>query len=207
MRRVLNSLRTAAFLWLVAVICVSACAGSEARFVVTPGDGSTLVRFDSKAPLESFSGTTRQARGEIVLDPEGLGDSLTVHLEVDLASLETGIGLRDRHMRDNHLETARFPLAVFRGARIIGERPTDLPPGEGVTIEIEGVLSLHGVERNMRAPVSVVREVLPDQERLGIECRFTVKLSDYGIARPQFLTLKVADEQKITFRALATRAM
>ncbi|MBK9304990.1 MAG: YceI family protein [bacterium] len=40
-------------------------------------------------------------------------------MDVDLAALDTGIGLRNRHMRENHLETDRFPQAVFRGARIL----------------------------------------------------------------------------------------
>ncbi len=206
MRGLTSSCRTGIVLGLATAVSVTVCAGEEVRFVVTPGDGATLVRFDSKAPLESFGGTTRQAGGEIVLDPAALGDSVTVYLEVDLASLKTGIELRDRHMRDNHLATKRFPQAVFRGARIVGAHPLSLPPNEGVTLEIEGSLALHGVERTLRAPVSVIREVLPGNERLGIECRFTIKLSDFDIPRPQFLALKVADEQQITFRALAARA-
>jgi polyisoprenoid-binding protein YceI len=196
-----------AVLWLVVVASLPVSAGGEARFIMTPSDGTTLVRFDSKAPLESFGGKTQQVRGEIYLDPAALGDSATVNVEVDLATLETGIGLRDQHMRDNHLETKRFPLAVFRGARIVGEHPARLAPGEGVALEIEGLFALHGIERTMRVPVNVVYEVAAGQERLGIECRFLVKLSDYGIPRPQFLALKVADEQRITFRALAVRAM
>ena len=207
MRRWITSLRLAALLLPAALLLsvASTCRAEAARFAIAPGEGRSLVRFDSKAPLESFSGTTHQARGEILLDPAVTGDSITVLVEVELAGLDTGMKLRNQHMRENHLHTDRFPLAVFRGARIVGDHPGRLAPGETWLSEIEGRLTLHGVERNVRVPVSVTYEVSGDQERLGIECRFAILLSDYGIPRPQFLALKVGDEQKITFRALAAR--
>ena len=205
MQVVCLSVRVAAILWLGAALSMSSSVAAATHFVIVPTDGQTLVRFDSKAPLESFSGTTGHARGEILFDPAALGDSIGVLVEVDLATLDTGIGLRNKHMRDNHLETARFPLAVFRGARIVGERPDRLPPSQAVHLEIEGLFALHGIERSLRVPVTVTYEMTTEVERLGVECQFAVQLSDYGIPRPQFLALKVADEQKITFRALAVR--
>lgn len=206
MRLVCLSRRLAAILWLGASLSMPPSVAAVTRFVITPDDGKTLVRFDSKAPLESFGGTTRHARGEIFVDPAVLGDSISVLVEVDLATLDTGIGLRNKHMRENHLETARFPLATFRGVRIVSEHPDSLEAGRGARFEIEGLFGLHGVERLMRVPVTVTYEVTPDVARLGVECQFVVKLSDHSIPRPQFLTLKVADEQLVTFRALAVRA-
>src|SRR3990167_3638739 len=73
------------------------------------------VSFTSDAPIELVVGRTTKIKGEITID-----DSLDfkklppkVSFEVDLARIDTGIPLRNEHMRDNFLETKKYPKAVF----------------------------------------------------------------------------------------------
>src|SRR5690606_23312653 len=104
------------------VLAIALCIGlagvaSAARYEIVPGDPNE-VTFVSKAPLETFDGSTKQIRGRIEIDPQALGDSITVEVSVDLASLDTGIELRNQHMRENHLHTEKHPEAVFRGAHL-----------------------------------------------------------------------------------------
>jgi polyisoprenoid-binding protein YceI len=99
--------------------------GFEARpteatdFSIEPGKDRNLVVFTSKATLETFQGKTKQVAGNVSFDPANLSDSVTVRVEVDLASLDTGIPMRNKHMRENHLETSKYPKAVFEGGRIL----------------------------------------------------------------------------------------
>src|SRR5690606_6056080 len=79
------------------VLAIALCIGlagvaSAARYEIVPGDPNE-VTFVSKAPLETFDGSTKQIRGRIEIDPQALGDSITVEVSVDLASLDTGIEL------------------------------------------------------------------------------------------------------------------
>lgn len=167
---------------------------------ITPGDETEVV-FQSSAPLETFEGSTDQVEGAIVLDPEALGDSLTVEISVDLASLDTGIGLRNRHMRENHLHTERFPEAVFRGASLRGELPDRLASGETVTVRAAGSFSLHGVTRRMETDV---RLTLDEAGRtLRIETEFEVFLEDHEIPRPKMLFMKLDEKQKVRLVAVA----
>ena len=81
-------------------------------------DHDNLVRFISQAPIEDFDGVTDRIDGYVLLD--GLrfessagGPETEFYLEVELASLDTGIGLRNRHMRENYLEVEEYPYATF----------------------------------------------------------------------------------------------
>jgi polyisoprenoid-binding protein YceI len=189
--------------FLAAVLAVSVAAAVHAAdYVLVPGAGST-VSFESKAPVESFRGETRTVGGRIGADLGHLTGEIAVSIEVDLASLDTGIGLRNRHMRENHLETARFPQAVFRGARILAASPDSLIPGGSCEVDVAGELDLHGVVKPMtcHARLDLSRDGV-----LTVATDFPVRLSDHAIPRPGFLTMKLADEQRVSLRLVARPA-
>ena len=129
---------------LAALALLSTEATHAAVFAVKPGKDSKVV-FTSQAPTETFQGKTDRMEGTLTLDPSTVGDSITVHLEVDLASLDTGKKMRNQHMRENHLETDKFPKAVFDGAAVLSPAGAKLEPGKPVAFQIEGTFALHGV--------------------------------------------------------------
>ncbi len=185
------------------VLFVLATAANAEEFVVGPGGGNQVV-FVSKATVESFEGRTSQVEGRIAGDPAAVGDSITVRIAVDLASLDTGIAMRNRHMRENHLETDRYPSAVFTGAAVASPAGAKLDPGVPVTFAIEGTFALHGVSRRLRTNVEVTLEEQAGRRRLRFATAFPVALSDYGISRPKFLFLKLADVQTVKLSGVAT---
>ena len=183
------------------LLAVVSPAGAD-DYVVVPGKPN-LVRFESHAPLESFDGKTSQVKGTLGLSPAAIGDSIEVHLEVDLASFDTGIEIRNKHMRENHLETAKHRHAVFRGGSVRKLSAPRLEPGAKVTFEIAGVLDLHGVQKPL---VAAVELVAASGAELHVITRFDVKLSDFGIPRPKFLVMKLDEVQKVTVDLVARRA-
>jgi polyisoprenoid-binding protein YceI len=192
-----------ALLGCVVVLLIAAGSAVEAAgYEVTPGEPN-LVRFESKAPLESFDGRTRQVRGTLFLNPQSLSDSVEMTIEVDLKSLDTGIPLRNQHMQRNHLETERFPKAVFQARRLLQPNAPALTPGAKVTLQVEGDFSLHGVTRRIQVPVEVVPQSEAEGGGLRILAHFEVLLSDYQIARPQFLALKLDERQRVTVELVA----
>jgi len=203
----MRSISAAGALVLLGAWAVESPAGVT-RFEITPGTEGNTVRFESKAPVETVVGTSSAIRGWVEVDPSAVGDSAGVHVEVDLATLKTGIGLRDRHMRENHLETERYPQAIFRGARIVpaagqpagARRSLTTAPQ---TMEIAGEFELHGVRRALRLPVVLSLHEAEGRAILKIECHFQVGLADYGIARPQFLVMKLSDVQGISLSVTA----
>jgi polyisoprenoid-binding protein YceI len=160
----------------------------------TVADGSEVV-FTSKAPMESFDGRTDQVTGHLTCDPANLRQPVDLRMVVDLASLDTGIGLRNDHMRKNHLETDTYPEAVFTGGTVADCSAQTLAPGAPVDLTLVGTFDLHGVAREMTIPATVTMSEAGD---LTVTASFQVKLSDHEIKRPKFLVMKLADEQAVT---------
>ncbi len=193
-----------AVLWLG--IAVSPVEAGPERFVLRGPDGTSEVRFHSKAAVESFDGVTDQVRAFVDLDPDDLGAGVRFRVEVDLASLDTGIGLRNRHMRENHLHTDRYPVAVFEGRWPVADTDSTVadPPALALAstpmeLEVSGTLTLHGVSRQRTVPVRVTRL---DDHSLKIESSFEIVLAEHGIPRPKFLFMKLAESQAVHVRLI-----
>ena len=149
---------------------------------------SRSVRFVSDAPIEDFEGTTELIDGYVLIEEgsPGAGDAVAggeLYFEVDLASLDTGIGLRNRHMRENYLETERFPFASYE-AEIVGAQ---VDPGGGWIVTATGTFQVHGVGRPMTAecPVS------PVGDGFRVRCEFQLRLPDHDIEIPSLMFLKI----------------
>ncbi len=156
------------------------------------------VRFVSETSIESFEGRSDRVDGFVWLGEGVRADALAVgasfpdgrlYFEADLAALDTGIGLRDRHMREDYLDTDRFPFATFDGR--IGAVSD---AGEGrLRITAPGTFTVHGVERTRT--ISCIVE--PAGDRLGVGCGFPVRLADHEIEVPQVMFLKLAEEVQV----------
>lgn len=193
---------------LLLVLLYSAVLPSLAAatvFHVRPGGDSKVV-FVSKASVESFQGKTSRLIGTIDVDPAKFGDSATVHFEVDLASLDTGIGKRNQHMRENHLETAKYPKAAFEGVAVRGPEGGALPAGKPTLLDVEGTFTLHGVSRRIWIRVETTYTPAGSGGKIAFRTTFPVSLADYAISRPQFLFLKLADTQEVRVSGVAVAA-
>ncbi len=152
------------------------------------------VRFVSDAPLEDFEGVTHRIDGFLFLSGEGLGGETDLatsefFFEVDLASLDTGIGLRNRHMRNNYLETEEFPFTSFAG------RVTSLE-GDGpgsYRIVTRGTLAIHGIEREREIQCTAVSR----EARLRVRCAFQVTLSDHDVPIPKLMFMKIDEVMEL----------
>lgn len=156
------------------------------------------VVFLSRASIEEFEGVTEALDGYVVLDGGGVraGDSFdgsSLYFEVDLASIDTGIGLRNRHMRENYLEVDQHPFATFAGtvARIA-------PEDGGWRVVSTGTFAVHGVEQ----PRTLECLARPDGDGFQVSCGFVVNLTDHDIEIPRVMFLKLAEDIRLdlTFR-------
>lgn len=198
-------------LLMLAIAAFAAVAGAitaprgapAAVFTVKPGAPNKVV-FVSTAAMEKFEGKTNQMQGRIEVDPAQLGDSVTVHLEVDLASLDTGLAKRNQHMREHHLETATYPKAVFDGATLSHSPGLSLIAGPNVGFEADGTFTLHGVSRRIRVHIDATYHAGAGGGSIDFKTQFPVTLGDYNISRPEFLFLKLAETQDVHVSGTAT---
>lgn len=129
--------------------------------------------------------------------------TVTGSIGVDLGSLETGIGLRDRHMKEQYLHIERYPRAVLTLSRLDPKLLPNGGPSGPVTVPFEGTLLLHGVEKHVAGQARISR----DDDRVTANAVFSITLGDFGIEVPKYLGITVAEkvDVKATFSALVDR--
>lgn len=114
-------------------------------------------------------------------------------ISVDLRTLDAGIGLRTRHLRENYLEVGRgegFDKAVLSQITVKG------PDGRAT---FSGTLRLHGTSR----PITGQAQLRRTSGAVRVEAAFPVSVADFGIAEPRYLGVGVKDvvQVKVTFVA------
>ena len=134
----------------------------------------------------SFEAKTRSVRGEVAANPAEPGN-LTGALAVDLQTLETGIAVRDRHMRENYLEVEKGP--EFAVATVDQIRVEKL---EGKS-KFTGTLLLHG----QRQAVTGIAELHQRDGRIRVQAQFPIKVSAFQIPKPTYLGIGVRDEIQV----------
>jgi len=186
MKRTKAFLCVSASLWLV---ITTAAAGS---WRVKQGDVSVKCpltvggSFDAKTAALSGMLTTSAAQ------PSSLDGSLAV----DLRTIDTGISLRNDHLREKYLEVdkgAGYDMAVLSEIALKGLNP-EAPEGKG---SFDGSLTLHGVKKMVGGPV----EVRKAGAGLRVKASFPVNLPDYNIPEPRYLGVGVKNtvQVEVTF--------
>jgi len=170
-----------------------ATADAQAKkFKVDPA--ASQLQFVSDAPLEKFTGTLSNPSGELTVDPNKAGDAKG-KVKVEVATIKTGIDLRDEHVRnESWLDAKKFPAAEFVITKVSGV--DKLKAGEAVEATVAGKFTLHGVTNDVTAKVKV--RYVPAEggkgEALRIVGSFTIKLQDHKVSIPSIVALKVSPD-------------
>ncbi|MCC6979355.1 MAG: YceI family protein [Candidatus Melainabacteria bacterium] len=185
----------------------------QLTYVVDDPKKRDSVSFTSDAPIELIVGKTGGIKGTIKIDETmDLSKPFTAVFDVDLASIDTGIALRNEHMRDNFLETKKFPKATFTVKNQPGVTGI-LKDRQKMTIKATGDFALHGITVKKSVPVDITfyKSCKDTQEKfercdlLQIKSTFNVPFKDHGIKRPEVVFQKLADTVIVTIAATATR--
>jgi polyisoprenoid-binding protein YceI len=143
----------------------------------------------------SFDVKTAALSGSVTASPSG-SSAFDGSLAVDLRTLETGIDLRNEHLRTTYLEVARGPdyqTATVSAIDLKGLN-RDAPDGKG---SFTGSLTLHGTTKAVSGAVDVRRA----GAGLQVKASFPVNLSDFGIREPRYLGVGVKNtvQVQVTF--------
>lgn len=184
---------TAFLLTLLAIVAVTPVFAETMTFAVTPG-GKNEVVFVSKAVGETFDGRTDQVSGNFNCDPGDLSQAVSGNIEVDVKSLDTGIKLRNNHMLDNHLHVDEHPTMTFMLESLV-DQPAAIAMGETVKMKARGKFTCHGVTNDIEPMLNVTHN---DDGSLSVKAEWIVNLNDYDIPRPQFLVVKLAEDQEVS---------
>ena len=150
-------------------------------------DPKNLVEFHAEDTYDTFDGKTNNVSGSIVADTAKATTS-KIEVSIDLASLDTGISLRNSEMRNRYLQTPRFPNATFKSVSVDG--PDAIGQNQPADMKVTGDFTLHGVTKRLTLPVRVV---LLSDNRIHATSQFNVHMPDFDIHVPKNILVTVDD--------------
>ena len=172
---------------LAALVLPPAVEAQPLRFRIQPE--ASEITFRATSRLMNADGHFSRFSGDVMVDPAVLTTG-RITLTIDAASLDTGIEMRDNHLRSSDFfDVARFPTVAFQSVRIeaAGRRAT-----------VVGRLTLHGVTREIAVPI----DVQITNTALVASGEFIVNRGEYGINYNSFVN-PIGNEVRVafTFRA------
>jgi polyisoprenoid-binding protein YceI len=155
-----------------------------------------FVRATTATPVVQESAVKFEAAGPAGLKINGESGGLRaseadgkITLVVPTTQFHTGIGLRDKHLREA-IEAEKHPDATL----VVDKSAIKLPEAGAASGTASGALTLHGVTRT--APFNYTITKKGDAYRVHAE--FSVTLADYQIKKPCYLGVCVGDVVKVS---------
>lgn len=145
--------------------------------------GASSVEFKAAGPAGmSIVGTSNEIRASDTAD--------SIVLVVPLTKLDTGIELRNKHMREKYLETGKFPDAEL----VVSKASIGYPNvGSG---EVTGQLKLHGQTK----AVKLRYEARRSGAGYAVAGSLRLNIKDFGIQQPSYLGVSVKPEVDVAVK-------
>jgi len=153
-----------------------------------------------------------RAPGDAVLNGTGVKGSFTLgtdgvfsadsKITADLTTLRSDQGQRDQFIKDNTLQTRRFPTAEFVPEKTSG-LTLPLPVSGEFTFTLSGRMTIHGVTKSVTFDVTAKR----DGARLTTTAKANPswRFADFGMEQPRVASvLSIEDDIRVEITLVAT---
>jgi polyisoprenoid-binding protein YceI len=186
--------RPSTLLALWGILCAASSAPSQDRpasstQTVTATGGHVEFTAVGWPSALTIHGKGDGVEGRLAVDGVAVSGTLTF----DLSGLTTGIGLRDRHMKEKYLEVGRHPRAALA---LEGVSLSPLPAGDRydpVRVPWQGMLTLHGVTQRVSGEARIGRA----GNAVKTVAEFPVDISAFGIEVPSYMGITVAEKVQV----------
>jgi polyisoprenoid-binding protein YceI len=173
----------------------------DGEWLVTPtGDGFVGYRIRERigaisAPNDVV-GRSHRVSGTVTI----AGGALTAaQVTVDMSALRTDMEPRDDRMRDDGLETLRFPAAAFKLTRPVPLG--DVSGGRVISVVLSGELTLHGVTRPVVFPV----QARWDGAAIQVAGSMPLRRADFGLEVPSLVGFRIQEQGTVELELTLVR--
>jgi polyisoprenoid-binding protein YceI len=167
---------------------------SEARYEV----GETFFQGNRFAVA---IGRTKGIAGDVLVDFANPANSQIGTIVIDVSQLTSDEGRRDNYIRNNALQSSRFPQATFTPTKIEG-LPASAQPGDTLTLKVTGDLTV----KETTKPVTFDVTLKTADNQLTGTATTEILLSDFGAGPIQLAMLQTEDKAKLVFEFIALPA-
>ncbi len=181
-------------------------AGAQ-EFVVVPSEsqvvyrvGETLIRESNR--FNVAVGMTGAVRGTVTIDRANPRASRISPITVDISQFQSDSARRDNAIRQQWLESARFPTAEFTPTQIEG-LPSQYVDGRPLALRITGTLRVRTVSK----PTTFDATLTLAGQQLSGRATTRIQMTDFGFDPPAiFGILRAQNEVALEFRFIARPA-
>jgi polyisoprenoid-binding protein YceI len=178
-------------------------------FNFTDDHGRNQASFYSGTPLEDITGLSNDVKGSVTFNVNDI-KTLKGKVSVSIASIKTGIDMRDEHMRSaGWLNAESFPETSFEIKKISDIKSV---ADNKLTAKVTGDFTLHGVTKEVVADVTLTYLDENEQTKMrtpgdlfGVNAKFNVKLSDYGVNN-KVVGQKVSENIEVSVSVVGSNA-
>ncbi|MDH3268926.1 MAG: YceI family protein [Ignavibacteria bacterium] len=185
-------------------------ATGEKSFNFEDKYGRNQASFFSTTPLEDITGVSNAVMGKVTFN---VGDvkSLKGSISIPVASIKTGIDLRDEHLKsDNWLDAESYPEITFTIKKVGDVKVT---ADNKLEAKVTGDFTAHGVTKEVSANVTMTYLDESEQTKqrasgdlLGVQATFNIVLSDYDVEN-MVVGQKVSEDIEISINIVGSSAM
>lgn len=173
---------------------VTGAAAGGTVYTIVPGQ--SVARYRAHERLASLNlpseavGQTGQVSGNVAFSAAGAIDSTNSKITVDLSTLTSDKSMRDNYIKQNTLQTATYPDAIFVPTAVQG-LTWPLPVSGQSTVTLDGNLTVHGVTK----PTTWQGTVTFGPDQVQGTATTTVTFEDFGMKPPKTrIALSVEDQ-------------
>jgi polyisoprenoid-binding protein YceI len=171
-----DSMRVLQALAVVTLAAGGAVVAAPVNYTVDPKHTYPSFEADHFGGMSVWRGKFTSSSGKIVLDREA--KSGTVDITIDPATVSTGVGDLDKHLRStDFLDVEKFPTATYKG------KFTKFK--DGAPTEVQGDLTLHGVTKPVTLTLHsfkcMTHPMNPQLEFCGSDASATINREDFGV--------------------------
>ncbi len=157
------------------------------NYIFSPEKGSVEFKTKGWPNLITIKGQGQGVTGELKEDDKKLSGKLLFQLD----TLNTGIDLRDDHMKNKYLEVKKYPEASLTLTDV------SLPKENDGEINFKAELSLHGTTKT----VTGVAQLESENDTVKMTAEIPINLSDFKIETPSYKGITIAEKVNITFES------
>ncbi|CAG0935282.1 Protein YceI [Thermoflexales bacterium] len=182
-----------------------AAAGSATRYRIDAAQSEAGYEvgetFFQDNRFATAIGRTSAIAGDVLVDFAQPANSQLGTLVIDISQLTSDEGRRDNYIRNNGLESARYPEATFKPTKIEG-LPASAQPGDELTFKVTGELTV----KETTKPVTFDVTLKTGENQLSGTATTEILLSDFGAGPIRLAMLQTEDKAKLFINFVALPA-
>lgn len=136
----------------------------------------TIVEFVAKHMLiTTVRGRFKSMRGSLLFDEANPANS-SIEVEIDAASLDSGVEYRDNHLKSpDFFEAEKYPTITFKSTRVV--------PEGGDRAKIHGDLTIRDTTREVVLDAEIMGRAMNPMKKqvVAFEAKATINRKDFGL--------------------------